>query len=294
MKKPIVLLAFFSSHTFAADPMTSIYSELEEDTVESFANLLVANKKDGEDDPTGVIRFFKFNPAADGVLGSLSVGTAGDSQSIKFNAINYNLLLGNERKIPFQLYLSEQASNGGDSDSEQDVNTEALLDPESGIALKFPFLWSFQGNQQGICHFISDTNTRGHCSWGGDITFNFKELVDENGNSETAFGKTIRLGGGVLFPILDAKNDEEKGYVSISARAVYAHTDIDDSTRLFAPILDVNGDPIAFDNSIFSSELELKWSFDGKLAIAAKWLRPFDNGDYIDDLFKLTLETKFN
>ncbi len=281
----IIFTLVFSIPVFAADPLTSVYEQTKKGT-DSFK----ASFGD-EDVNNGGWKFFQFGET-DSIFGSLSVGTSGDSQSIKFNAINYNLWFGGNKKLPFQLFLGTNANNNSD-DSNNDKNTEALLDPESGIALKFPFLWSYQSSGDGFCAFLSDENSIGHCSFGGDLTLSFKDLEAQDGNTDTAFGQTIRIGGAVLFPVLSVVDGSEQGYLSLAAKVVYSHTDIDDPNLLFTPVNDVNGNPVEFKDSIFSSELEIKWAFSEKLAISAKWLAPFDNNDLLDDLFKINIETQF-
>jgi hypothetical protein len=286
MKKLLVLISLVSSTTtYAADPSTSVYEQTEKGTA-SFETAFV-----GEDVSKGSWKFFQFGNT-DSIFGSLSVGQSGDSQSIKFNAINYNLWFGGNKKLPFQLYLSTSA-NDNSVDSNNDKNTETLLDPESGVAIKFPLMWTYQSSGEGFCAFLSDENSIGHCSFGGDFTLNFKDLEDQDGNTETAFGQSIRLGGAVLFPILSVEDGAEQGYFSTSVKLVYSHTNIGNPNSLFAPVLDIDGNPVEFNNSIFSGEIELKWAFSQKLAISAKWLTPFDNKDHFDDLFKISLETQF-
>ncbi|BDY04879.1 hypothetical protein [Ferrimonas sp. YFM] len=276
------LLCAMSFGAFAADPFTSVYQQSTKDT-SAFDKSLA-----GSDIAQGRWAFFEF-AETDSLFGSLSAGQAGDSQQLKFNAINYYLWFGGRHKLPFQLYYSDVVSD----DSNKDANTVKLLDPESGLAIKFPLLWTYQSAGDEFCAFLSDTNSIGHCSLGGDITLSFKDLKEVDGNSETAFGATVRLGAAVLFPVLAADTGEASGYLSTSVKLVFAHTDVDDSTQLFAPVLDENGDPVAFDNDIFSAEAEIKWAFTNRLAISARWLAPLDDHDYIDDIFKLSLETQF-
>lgn len=281
----MLILVIFSTSIFASDPSTSVFEQTKKDSD------LFEAAFEGGDVNEGGWKFFQFGDT-DSIFGSLSVGQSGDSQSIKFNAINYNLWFGGNKKLPFQLYLSTNASDDSD-DSNNDKNTETLLDPESGVALKFPFLWTYQSAGDGFCAFLSDENSIGHCSVGGDITLSFKDLEAQDGDSETAFGQTIRVGGAVLFPILSVEDGSEQGYLSTSVKLVYSHTNIDDPNSLFTPVLDVDGNPVDFKDSIFSGELEIKWAFTDKLAISAKLLSPFNNKDFFDDLFKLNLETQF-
>jgi hypothetical protein len=287
MKKVLVpILITLSSAVYASDPSTSVYEQTKKNS-----KLFNSALEEGSDLNQGSWKFFQFGDT-DSIFGSLSVGQSGDSQSIKFNAINYNLWFGGKKKLPFQLYLSTNASDSSD-DSNNDESTDTLLDPEAGLALKFPFLWSYQSSGDGFCAFLSSVNSIGHCSVGGDITLSLKDLEDQDGNTETAFGQTIRIGGAVLFPVLSVEDGTEQGYLSTSVKLVYSHTDIDDPNSLFTPVFDINGNPVDFKDSIFSGEVEVKWAFTDKLAISAKWLTPFDNKDYFDELFRLSLETQF-
>lgn len=281
MKKIIFVSMMVAGGAHAADPFTSVYDQTVDGTHAFNAKLAGGSKDDGR------WAFFQFADT-DSIFGSLSAGSSGESQSIKFNAINYYLWFGGNKKLPFQLYLSDDVS---DSDT-QEANTAKLLDPESGVALKFPLLWTYQSSGDGFCAFLNGTNTVGHCSIGGDVTLSFKDLDVVDGGSETAFGQTLRVGAAVLFPILSANDQLEQGYLSASARAVYSHVDIENSTQLFVPVTDASGAPVGFDKSILSSEVEVKWAFNGKLAISGKWVKPIDNDDYMDDLFKITIETQ--
>ena len=97
----------------------------------------------------------------------------------------------------------------------------------------------------------------------------------------------------MVFPVLDANDDSEQGYLSLAARYVYSHTDIDDSTLLFQPVLDLDGNPVQFKDSIRSMDVEVKFALNEKLAVSARWFKPMDNEDYLDDLFRVSLQTQF-
>ncbi len=259
-----------------------------------------AEAEAGEEDQKPVfseLKWFRFadqdGQDPDSILGGLSFGTTGDAQSFRFNALNYNIGLGGNLRQPLQVYIGDVASNGSEESALADANAEKLLDPEAGIAIKFPFLWEYRSNGNGLCAFLKDEDSVGRCSFGADVTLNFKELEGGSGDSETAFGQTVRLVGALTFPVLDAKDDSEEGYVSIAARAVFAHTDIDDPLQLFQPVLDFEGNPIEFDDSIFAADLEVKLAINQKLAVSARWFKPLDNEDYLDDLFRITLQTQF-
>ncbi|WP_221801966.1 hypothetical protein [Oceanobacter mangrovi] len=282
MKKLFLFGILVSNFAEAADPFTSVFSE----TTTKLTEGLSPQEVKGE------FKFFKFGET-DSIFGGLSVSKSGDSQSIKINAVNYYIWFGGDKKLPFQLYYSDEAASDGGDENQDEVNTEKFIDPESGVAIKFPLLWTYQSSGDGFCAFLSDTNSIGHCSLGGDITLSFKDFTDTDGNSDTAFGQTVRVGAAVLFPIISDESSETSGYLSASAKIVYSHVNIDNPTQLFSPVLDANGEAVDFDKSILSSEVEIKWAFDNKIAISGRWLKPFDNKDYFDDLFKIGLETNF-
>ncbi|GAB57644.1 hypothetical protein [Rheinheimera nanhaiensis] len=277
-----------SLNALASDPASSVYKSTT--VIKDDANKDLVVLFDGGENVNRQFRFFSFADT-DSLFGSLAVSQSGDAQTIKFNAVNYNLWFGGNYKLPFQLYVTTTANDDSDS-SNQDKNELSMLDPESGIAIKFPLLWVYQSNGPEPCAFLEKSDV-GHCSFGGDITFSLKNFEDTNGKTETAFGQTLRLGASVLFPVLDAATSSEQGYVSASAKLVYSHANIDDPTLLFTPVTDVDGNPVKFDKSILSGELELKFAINGQLSISAKWLAPFDNNDYFDDRFQITLASQF-
>ncbi|MGR5001842.1 hypothetical protein CSB62_15120 [Vibrio splendidus] len=295
----ILILILTTYPTLASDPFSTTYRSTEGSAKNLTSSELEGSEEAGRNrEELDLFEFFSFKTDgenADRVLGSLSASVGSGSQTIKFNAINYNLWLGGDIKIPFQIYLGTTASATGD-DSEK-ANSATILDPESGLAIKLPFIWTYKGiliedKPQGICSF-GKGDTIGRCALGGDLTFNFKDLEQIDNDNEYAYGHTIRAGGSALFPILNATGDE-KGYLSLSIKAVYSYTNIDDSTELFAPIQDANGNTISFKNNIFSSEFAIKWSLDQQFSLAATWVKPFTNTDYLDDQFALTIENKFN
>lgn len=294
----LILTAFTSLNIMASDPSISVYKSTtvtkdkdDSGNIKKDANGIEMMTIDGgQENINREIRFFSF-AKTDSIFGSLAVSQSGDAQTVKFNVVNYNLWFGGNYKLPFQLYISETANDSSD-DSNQDKNELSVLDPESGVAIKFPLLWVYQSNGSEPCAFLGKSDI-GHCAFGGDITFSLKNLEDIDGKTETAFGKTIRVGGSVLFPVLDSGDNSEQGYLSAAAKLVYSHTNIDDPTQLFTPVLDAEGNPVNFDNSLLSGELELKFAINGQLSISARWLAPFDNKDYFDDRFQLILESQF-
>lgn len=288
MKYICTTILCLSFKLFAADPASSVYKSTTVIKDDTDNNKLMLS--DGGENVNRKIRFFSF-AETDNIFGSLAVSLSGDTQTIKVNAVNYNLWFGGNYRLPFQVYITTSAIEKSDETSE-DKNELSILDPESGLAIKFPLLWIYQSNGTEPCAF-AERSKIGHCAFGGDITLSFKNLEDVSGNTETAFGQTLRVGGSVLFPVLDAEANSEQGYISASAKLVYSNTNIDDPTLLFTPVTDVEGNPVKFEKSILSGELELKFAINNQLSISARWLAPFDNKEYFDDRFQLSLTSQF-
>lgn len=251
--------------------------------------------------------FFKFQNGSQGeggnktdsVIGGIDGLVSGDSLQIKFNFINYNFWLGGDLYIPFQIFLGTTASSGENIKKE---NNTALLDPESGVAINVPLLIVYQPNKKGsisgLCDFRKIRNTRGNCTLGGDITMNFQELESEQDTGkETVFGSAIRLGAGMLFPVvtplaLDG-SAEEVGYLSMGYRFTGAYSNSDDVSQVFSPIVDANGNRVNIKDWTVSSELTIKFAINDNFSISGKYIIPHNNDDYFDDEFSLVLGSAF-
>ncbi|WP_411994530.1 hypothetical protein [Agarivorans sp. DSG3-1] len=248
---------------------------------------------------SGEFQFFRFTTeenddqvGTDSLFGSLMASSAGDTQTIKFDAINYNLHMGGNIHIPFQLYYGNVVSDGDDDKA----NSIKLMDPENGVALKFPVVFNYFKNESsgGLCAFYDeDKDSVGRCSLGGDLTFNYRELKNDSGESDTQAGYTARLGGAMVFPINNVVGGKEKGFLSLGAKVVYSYANVDDPTNFFTPVLDASGNPVSFDKYIGAADLEVKWVFYEKLSISTRWLLPLNNTDYLEDVFSVSLENKF-
>lgn len=316
----VLLVALLSEQAYATDPLTSVYqyttpgtqaSKVLEDKVDKMEKAKKEDDKAAAEKELGWVqrtlgpkwRAFYFDKE-DPFFGGVTVGFSGDSQQAKINYGNYNIDVGGDIRLPFQLYYTTEADTDSSMQAQQDSNTQAILDPESGFAVKFPMYFMYQDKRSdgGWCDFLEDEHkdddsdgqntVTGFCGFGADLTFNFKELQNMDGSTETAAGQTLRLGAAMLFPI-KTFDDSTAGFLSLSARFLISHTDIDNPEQLFTPVLDGDGEPVAFDDTITSGEFELKFSINQKVAISARWLTPLDNKDYFDDVFQLNIEAKY-
>ena len=289
-----ILISLIPAVAQAADPSVSVYSDTDPDKKE-----IVLKASDGKAELKKTehlkgrdFSFFQFSKS-DKLYGSLAVERNGEVRSIKFNAINYNLWLGGSIYIPFQLYLGQDSTVDGSSGASADTNAAKLVDPESGMALKFPVLGLYQ-SEKGFCGFQGAGKTSiGHCTFGGDFTLSARDLKDTSGKSQTLTGTTIRIGTSLLFPVFDASKLIDKGYLAIAARYIASHTRASDSTQLFAPILDSSGNAIKFNGTVRAADLEVKLKIIDNLAVSARWISPLNNTEYLKKQKKLTLEAQF-
>lgn len=242
----------------------------------------------------GFIQRLEFAEEDEGV-GGLSVSGLEGTQKVKLNALNYRLWFGGEYYLPFQIFASHTASTEPtDEERAEAINADALLDPESGIAVSVPFLWRYKGSGKKLCHFIDeDKSELGFCTFGGKIVGHFKNLETLDGESKLASGITAELGASALFPIFEAKENKKAGYLAIGFKLLHARTDIDDPSQLFTPLTNAEGEPIEFKKSISSQQFGLKLALDKTLAIGATWTKPFDNEQYIGENLSISLETQF-
>lgn len=240
-------------------------------------------------------RYFRFSEA-DPVVGGLALDAGHSAQTVKLDVVNYNLWFGGNLKQPFQLLVSGEVADQAESVTEvEQQNSDKLVDPESGIALRFPFLFIYQPADDGFCDFTG--STVGRCTVGGDLTFNSKELKGLTGTNETAYGYAARIGASFIFPVLNQAGSEadedNQGYLAIAVRETYARTNLSDPAKLFTPVLDASGTPVKFDESILATEAEIRWNIRDRFSINAKWIIPGNNDEYLDDSFTLSFEKQF-
>lgn len=241
----------------------------------------------------GIIQRVEFIEA-DEKIGGLSVYGLNDTQKIKFNALNYRLWFGGDHYLPFQLLLSHAASDEPTEDKEAEaLNADALLDPESGIAISVPFLWRYKGSGSDFCHFIKNDSELGFCTFGGRVVSNFKNLETLDGKSEVAFGVTAEVGASALFPIFEAKDDQKAGYLALGYKLFYSHSDFDDASKLFNPLSNAKGEIIDFEKSMAAQQFGIKLALDQKVALGATWTKALDNQEYIGESISISLESQF-
>lgn len=242
--------------------------------------------------------FFSFDnhKGRDPLVGSVSLQGDAQSQAVQVNPLNYNLWLGGDYKVPFQLLLAGEVTKNTDSTSDvEKANASTLMNTESGAAIRFPLYGIYQGSGKGLCEF--GDSSIGRCMVGGDITVNFKNLDKVGGGQETAFGYAARAGFSLIFPVLGESGStadaDNQGFLAIAVRGTYAHASLDDPALLFTPVTDANGNTVTLKENIGVLESELKFSINQKISIGAKWFTPLNNKDYLSNSFALMLENQF-
>lgn len=278
------LMAAASTATFAADILTSKHKANE--PVGGFAASL-ANKTGG-----GWSERFRFDTSdkGDPVIGGLTLSQSSGTQLAKLNIVNYNLKLGSDLIYPFQVIVSPSVAGSSNPINEQSSNQAKILDPESGVAIKFPVVWSYKADT-GFCGF--GKAKEGRCDAGWDLTINSKTLKSTDGNSQTASGATLGFGASMLLPIFDESVMLKEGYLAGAVKISYAHTNYGDTTKLFNPILDAGGNPIQFKNSLSTYEADLKFALTKQFAITARLVGPIGGNDYVTRQTSFSIDTQF-
>ena len=219
-------------------------------------------------------------------FGDASVGPFGDGVEYKIDALNYNIFLGDNLKVPFQLYFGDFAS----SEAPEDVNQKKLLDPTHGVAVQFPIARRYQGETKGgFCNF---DQLKGYCVVGGDVTLRGVQLVetqaDDSKKEKLIFGASAGLRGSLLFPIFKkgVPGGDQAGHLGLSLGARYYYHDTDNQDLLFGPIEDPEGNPIEFKKDFAAATAEMEFDIYKNFKIRLEYFYPFDNRDVLDDVFK--------
>jgi hypothetical protein len=247
--------------------------------------------KEGEKKPEW--ERFRFTGKDKG-LGDAAATPFGDGVEFKLNAVNYNLKLGDEKEVPFQVFFGDFASD----ESPEKSNETKLLDPTQGIALQFPVAWQYVGNGDGgFCQFKEENDQRpGACILGGDITLRsvrLSETDDAGANQESyAFGGSASLKVSLVFPIFEATNipgTEQAGKLGIGFGFRYYYHNTDEHNLLFGDVTDPEGNPIELRKGFGAFNAESEFDLFKHFKIRLEYFSPLDNRDVLDDVFKASI-----
>lgn len=285
MNKSVLGCFLIPGLAFGSDPFTSVQqaTRIEKSELSAFTSDHTKEK----------VTYFKYMES-DPALGSVSVGVSGGEKAIKFNAVNYSLWLGGKYYLPMQVSFAGTSAGSGAATSSGDSNEAKITDQDLGdVSMRFPIFWTYQSAGDGLCAFLKSDIGYGHCSIGGDVSFSYRNMTDAAGDAKDSVGKAVRIGAASVFPVLSEDKSKSEGYMALAIRAAYFDSGIKEGTAFFTPVLDSGGNPIDFKESFWASDVEVKFAFFDKMAIVARWVKPFRNEEYISDNFSLEIENKF-
>jgi hypothetical protein len=227
--------------------------------------------------------------ARGGNAGDAEVNVLSDTVEYKLNAVNYNLYLGDNLPIPFQLFFGDSAS----SDSPGETNQAMLLDPTQGFAMQFPIARKFQGDANSNGGFCQFAKKDGACIVGGDITLRAVKLNEQTDAGEVedsyVFGASASLKASLLFPIYKPPGDDLEGKLGIAVGARYYYHNTDSQDLLFGELTDPNGEPLDAKKGFGAWSAELEFDIFKYFKVRVEYFSPLSNRDVLDDVFKASL-----
>jgi hypothetical protein len=227
--------------------------------------------------------------ARGGNAGDAEVNFLSDTVEYKLNAVNYNLYLGDNLPIPFQLFFGDSAS----SDSPGETNQAMLLDPTQGFAMQFPIARKFQGDANSNGGFCQFAKRDGACIVGGDVTLRAVQLNEQTDAGEVkdsyVFGASASLKASLLFPIYKPLGDDLEGKLGIAVGARYYYHNTDSQDLLFGELTDPNGEPFDAKKGFGAWSAELEFDIFKYFKVRVEYFSPLNHRNALDDVFKASL-----
>lgn len=229
---------------------------------------------------------FEFTSETEG-FGDAAAAPFGDKVEYKINAVNYNLFIGDDRSIPFQLYLADLSSK----EKPEEENKLKLLDPTQGFSIQFPFGAMYKGSDGGLCRF---KNLKGYCIVGGDLTVRGVKLneTDDAGKvtDSTIYGASAGIRAAAQLPIFQkVPGSDQAGHLGISIGARYYYHNTNKQDLLFEKLADPNGNPIEFKKGFGAVTAESEFDVYNHFKIRLEYFKPLNNRDVLDDVFKASI-----
>ena len=228
------------------------------------------------------------------LFGGFSVTQAPGAQITNVNFLNYHLKLGDNVSVPFQIFGSPSIAGSTGQTSVASANQAKLLDPTTGFAIRVPYYWLYNNNGGGVCSFSN--HATGGCTLGFDVTAASKNLRSTNGTSQSPTELAINIGGAAKFPIFSDTSTSimPDGYLALGLKAGYIHlSGVNDTAPLFVPVLDANGNPIHFKNSLSIYDLSLTFVVTKQFNLSARLVGPIGGNDYLKRQSSVTLDSTF-
>lgn len=198
---------------------------------------------------------------------------ASDAQAVKIGVRRFNLFLGDTLPVPISLVVADVTGSG----ELNEANKLRLLDPEQGINFSGNFLWKYRVGR--FCQFANNSKLNGGCRVGFNLGARYLRPKDVMGENEDIFGGYVELSHGIRFPILpmEAIDDEAGHFNLITNFAYFTHNSSDRS--FFSNVLDVNGQPVQFDEDYGAVTIKAQLNISKILTMSYTYYDPFESKD---------------
>ncbi|MCJ8273224.1 MAG: hypothetical protein MJK04_27960, partial [Psychrosphaera sp.] len=221
----------------------------------------------------------------DSGFGDVQMNPFGKGTDYKINALNYSVYLGEEMTLPFQVYLAEVAK----TDDKKTSNTKSMLDPTQGLAIQVPWLYRWGGNSTGgFCNFnVKD----GHCIGGGDVTFRYLELSENDGTTDKTkgvMGFSAGFGASIMLPFFQSDVTAEAGHLSLTANLRTNYHNHDQPDKLFGKIRDAAGHSIKFNKWFTVLSIGGEIAVNDAFTVKFEYFKPLSNEAHMDEVFKVS------
>lgn len=229
------------------------------------------------------------------LFGGFSVTQAPGAEITKVNFLNYHLKLGDDVSVPFQIFGSPSAAGSTGQNSAVSANQAKLLDPTTGFAIRVPYYWLYNKSDGGVCSFKN--HETGSCVLGFDVTAASKTLKSTDGTSQTPTELAVNIGGASKFPVFSDSSSAinlPDGYLALALKFGYVHVSgVSDTSPLFLPVFDANGNPIRFKSSLATYDVSLAFVVTKQFSMSARLVGPVGGNDYLKRQSSITLESNF-
>ena len=221
-------------------------------------------------------------------FGDMQMNPFGKGTDYKINALNYSVYLGEEMTLPFQVYIAQVSKKTDKKTS----NTKSMLDPTQGLSVQLPWLYRWGGNiKGGFCNFqVQD----GHCIGGGDMTFRYLELSENDGSANTkdstkgVMAFSAGFGAAIMVPFFQSDVSAETGHLSLTTNLRANYHNHDQPDKLFGPIRDGNNNPVKFNQWFSTLSIGGEFAVNDAFTVKFEYFKPLSNTAHLDEVFKVS------
>lgn len=218
-------------------------------------------------------------------FGGFVIGSADSNQTVKINALEYDIYFGDKLRVPLTLYTAEIIES--DESDKESVNRTKLLDSEMGtINLSLSSITKFRVGE--ICKFSSAYG----CYLPFQIGVRVLRLPENNVEGESSdkykMGGYLKAGLNTVFPITP-KNDPKgiAGRLALSANYVYYYQGSTDLENLFPEVLNDKGEPALSGNDYSALNVNAIFTITDKITLSAKYFKGIQSSKQLDSIATL-------